>query len=128
MFMYEPWWWTWIWIILGLEYFKQDSKRCDLFEYGNYSTLEEAQLACTADTNCQGVFDFAGDEIGRRCIAILEFIIYVLHGIKLNTPTYALCSKYAQLRTFGLTSVYTKRKIKNHFQIIIKIIYLLQKT
>ena len=101
-----------------MEYFKQDLQECDVDAYGlgNYSTLEGAQSACTADNNCQGVYDFFCVETGTLN-AILKFIGYIF-----GPPGgFYFCPKHAQLRTSKASCVYTKRKKIFNFQVIIKI-------
>ena len=40
-----------------VQYEKITKKHCGNDKYGEYKTLAEAQNACAADYNCQGVFD-----------------------------------------------------------------------
>merc|ERR1712150_294627 len=42
---------------LGATYTKLEVRNCFRDRYGNYSTIEAAQNACTRDNNCQGVYD-----------------------------------------------------------------------
>jgi len=44
-------------------YTKQEGKHCWNSKYGNYPSLEEAQTACSADSNCQGVYDLWCDTL-----------------------------------------------------------------
>ena len=52
--------------ILGSEFIRLELKHCSEDKYGDYSTLEGAQSACTVDSNCQGVYDDDCDGLGSH--------------------------------------------------------------
>ena len=67
------------------DYTKVELKHCWPDKYGSYNTLDDAKAACTADSNCGGVYDLSCD----------------------GAPFY-LCPETATLYTSSASCVYCK--------------------
>ena len=75
-------------------YTKQEGKHCWNSKYGNYPSLEEAQSACSADSNCQGVYDLWCDTLDSY---------YLCPAKKSSGDAF-------ELKPSGSSCVYTKGK------------------
>ena len=66
-------------------YTKLDKKYCWWIKsYGSFSTIQSAKDACSADSNCQGVFD-------KRCDAKAEIYLCPISAAYLDFDYYGSC-------------------------------------
>ena len=65
-------------------YTKLDKKYCSNWSYGSFSTIQSAKDACSADSNCQGVYD-------QRCDADPYNIYLCPYSVKLYSSSMRSC-------------------------------------
>ena len=65
-------------------YTKLDKKYCSNWSYGSFSTIPSAKDACSADSNCQGVYD-------KKCDGKADIELCQKGDTYVDSPDFGSC-------------------------------------